>query len=1315
MIALLWITAALAQGGAEQAQALLQEGRVDEAVAVLTGDVSDPAASTLLAQTLLNAPPRLAWLSAAEALYAEQPAALVEAWIYRTRAGDPDLRAKALRQMEALRRSQPENLRVRRMAAEALMFSPRLDAALAVDPGAVPESCQRPMGALGCAQALTEQGARDLAAARLTASLPGLPPEQQVSAHAELAQLAALRGDTDAQIRHLSQAHKGRPGDAMLRQQLLAAYLWQFRVEEASEIAVTEAERAAVAATRKVRGGGLDAAGFAAAAAAAPTQGRVLAAQAQHLLEQGNGAAAMPLLTDAIRYAGPRTDLLNLAAWAATTGGDPATAVAAFRAGLAAAPDAQTWRMRLVSLADMLVAVAEREKASGDGSAAAETYALAAALTPSRASVWMGYGGALWASGDLAGAQRAYAEAHALAPDDREALLSLVGLLRAQGKSDEAYRLVEASSLDDDQIRSLEAELVVLAAARPAEAAAAAGRTQEALERYQALELAYPGHPELLHRLADLRAANGEPEVAISLYRQAQRKSPDTPWLYIGEARALIGLGEKDLALELLEQAPTDGDEAAAAEVALLRREVARREAGQLAANQPAEALERYAALLEASPTDPWTLGAIAQLYAQDRQPAAALLFYDEALAHAPPSSTGPFAEGRIRAMLALGRHEEALAEASRAYRETGDEIHLALAREAERQLQLRRVTALIDAGRLELAEVSLRRRLEVAPDDVEARTVLAALLLATDRPEDAFDEAVTALEVAPGDADALTVLRRAGDVLDRSDEVLPYYSRTEARWAQQEADFLALDAALTAAIRDPDPELAIQTVAEQQAGASARRWVMVGGAWLEAGEPAHAQGAFEVALSLDPQSTDAARGLAGALQARGEGERAADVLRLLWADTHDPVIGAQLLALLQRLGRPLEARDLRAELDADAAAAHAPAGSSVTQLRVLPTPSGKRAEPAEPAPTPLEVVLALQPAPEARDQDTPAGQVEVAITPGQIRRPGTAGAQRLTAQFATLGAEWTPPLPLWVGAAAIPMRVSDGEVTADGLIPGGWLGVGGDQISLEVSAATTPLQLDPEPRLTGRVALDGRPAQQVGLSLYGGQMAATDTTTSWLGRDSVGRAMDRWLGGSVLWQGPTEVGLLGRFGETTAIGLDSLPWQQAQAWARRDFIDEPEGTISGHVEGMLLQHDEQVGGFTAGQAAIFSPLGYYAAMGRLELERDFSRWGACAHAALGPQHITGEDTLFLGTGTWLGYRFEGGLWAELTESLQAKAGYRIEGTWGTWYQELALLQLAVTPPKASPAADRVSMRLPAGSPVHGIPITAPSTCGGSR
>ncbi|MFT4980123.1 MAG: Tfp pilus assembly protein PilF, partial [Myxococcota bacterium] len=678
----------------------------------------------------------------------------------------------------------------------------------------------------------------------------------------------------------------------------------------------------------------------------------------------------------------------------------------------------------------------------------------------------------------------------------------------------------------------------------------------------------------------------------------------------------------------------------------------------------------------------------------------------------APAGGEAPFIEGRVSALLALGRHDTALSEASAAYRTTGEEVYLLQAREAERQLQLQRVTELIESDRLQLAETSLRRRLEVAPEDTQARTVLAALLLATERPEAAFDQAATALRFEPGNADALTVLRRAGDVLDRADEVLPYYSNTSAGWAQQEASFLALDAALTAAVRDPEPEVAIATVAEQQAGASARKWVMVGGAWLEVGEPARAQGAFEVALSLDPHSADAARGLAGALQSRGEGERAADVLRLMWHSEKDPLIGQQLHALLLDLGRPFEARLVHGELlRAADDAARAPASSSVSSLPVIAAPSGVRAESAEPAPTPLETVMALQPKAEA--EPTPLGTLEVGVLPGQIRRPGTAGEQQLTAQFVTIGAEWTPPLPLWVGAAVVPMRISDGETTGDGIIPGGWIGIGGGRLALEASAASTPLQLDAEPRLTGKLALTGRPVSEVSLSLIGAQMAATDTTTSWFGKDGVGRAMDRWLGSELVWGGPVEFGLIGRFGETTALNIDNLPWQQGQAWVRGDFVAEPEGSIAGHIEGMVLQHDLQVGGFTTGEAAMFSPEGYYSLLGRVELERNLDRWGACAHGALGPQVITGEDSLYLNTGTWLGYRIEGGVFAQLTDNLEAKVGYRLEGTWGQWYQELAILQLSTRSHGTTAASDRVAMRLPAGSPVHGIPITALGACGG--
>ena len=1306
MLALL-TAAALAQPAPDS---LRDAGRTDEAVAILAGRLGDPEAAVALAQILLNAPPRLAWLPTAAALAEAQPSPLVQAWHQRIRLADPAQRADARRKLDRLRRDNPNDRRIRQMAAEARMFADDLGPAIAVDASAVPGDCRQPATVLGCVQALDARGAADIAAARLTLAMPELPEHIRAAAHAELARLAALRGDADAELEHLRSALQLRPGEPMYRQRTLDAYLWQYRVEEAEAIALTPAERAAVEATALIRDSTDDASALA-ALTLAPTQPRVLAARAQRLLEGGDGASAAPLLKTAIERAGPKADLLNLTAWAATSGGSVASAISAFQVSLASAPDAATWQARLTALSDMLVVSAEADKAAGRTGPAAEHYAHAAALTPERASVWMGYGGALWASGDMAGAERAYRAAFARAPEDREALMSLVGLLRASGQSDEAYALVEGSSIDDAQIRALEAELVVLAAARPAEEAAEAGRIDEALARYQALELAYPGHPELLHRLADLRAANGEHDAAISLYLQAQRKAPDNPWLFIGEARSSMALGDLDLAEEVLDMAPLGADADATAEAGRLRRAIQRQRADQLAASDPAAALSMYADLMAAAPDDVWTLAAIAGLYAQDQQPSAALLFFDEAIAADGVGGTADFRAGRMAAQLALGRHDEALEDASRAYRETGDERYLAHAREAERQLQLQRVTELINDGRLELAEVSLRRRLEVVPDDVEARTVLAALLLATDRPQDAFDQAVATLGWAPGDADALTVLRRAGDALGRADAVLPYYTRAGASWAQREADILALDAALTAAVRDPKPAPAIEAVARQYAGDSPRRWVMVGGAWLEADEPEAAQDAFMTALTFDPHSTDAARGLAGALQAQGQGERAADVLRLLWRDSKDPIIGGQLTALLADLGRPVEAREIRRQLDAMDQGSAPPASSSVSSLPVLRPPSGATAERAVPAPTPLAAVFALEPEDDASDDSgAGTGHVEALLQPAQIRRPGEVGAQQLTVQFLTLGVEWTPPVPVWAGAAVIPMRVSDGETVADGVIPGGWIGIGGGQLGLEVSAAPTPLQLDPEPRLTGRVELLGRPVPSISVSLTGAQAAATDTTTSWFGKDGAGRAMDRWLGTGLVWGGGAiSAGGQARFGETSAIQLDSLPWQQAQLWMHASIVDEPEGQIGGHLEATALQHDAQVDGFDIGEAAIFSPLGYYAALGRVELERDFTRWGACTHVALGPQQIVGEETLYLGPGTYLGYRLEGGLWLALTDKIDARAGYRLEGTWGRWYQELALLQITT----GGGASTHASMRLPAGSPVHGIPITAQGPCGG--
>jgi tetratricopeptide (TPR) repeat protein len=108
--------------------------------------------------------------------------------------------------------------------------------------------------------------------------------------------------------------------------------------------------------------------------------------------------------------------------------GIPADAVADLRSALDSSPDdPDIWEL-----------LGDAEYETANDREAAEAYARATALDPSRAAAWRGLGEALWSAGDLERATEALRRAAESAPDDPEPLMSLAALLFESGRAAEA-------------------------------------------------------------------------------------------------------------------------------------------------------------------------------------------------------------------------------------------------------------------------------------------------------------------------------------------------------------------------------------------------------------------------------------------------------------------------------------------------------------------------------------------------------------------------------------------------------------------------------------------------------------------------------------------------------------------------------------------------------------------------------------------------------------------------------------------------------------------------------------------------------------
>lgn len=1272
------------------AAALSDAGREDEGVALLAAQLPDSTAA--LTAVLLSRPPRLAWVPLAEALSAHTDAPSVAAWLAASRMRAPAQRAQGLAELTRLTARWPDDAAVRDLAAEGMLMVGQVSRAAALAPGVVTGPCR----SLDAVRACAAERSRDPAVAEaiLEAALPRVSRAERARILTDLARLERRLGRDGEAATHLQAALAIRPGDATIITSLIDARLAISQVDAARALLTDPSGAAArrVEAVRRLIGidPEVDTAAVIAAFSLAPDHPRVIAAEAHRLLAAGAGEAAMALLAPALSQHGVQEPLLSLYTWGAVLTGQPERAEAVLRRGLQSARDPAAWSARLEELSRHMVIAAEADKAAGRSTAAIDRYQLASTLTADPVSGLIGLAGALWASGDLRGAERAYARAAEVRPDDQNILVDRVRLLQARDALEEARMLLIASGQTSPQLRSLEQELEIGARARPARRASSEGRHEEAVERYRSLELEYPGSPLLLHELADVLLVLGRYEAAAVTYARAQLQAPDDPWLRLGEASAWLAAGDLTATRQLISDIEPTGDLQVAAALESMGLSLRRGEAAaEMMAGRDAEALSIYAALYAEQPDDPWTLLGIAGLYGRDQQHGLAYTFYQAAWLQDPTDPT--LQEGRVTAYLSVGALEEAQSAAAALLQSHPSDHHLQLVQAVARRQFLRRVDEAAAQGRTTLAAEQLRARLAGYPGDTAVRTRYAALLLEQGAAEAALDEALEVLRAVPDSPEALGVLRSAGATLSRSDLVRARFEAAGADWTQAELPLLELAviteaaAKLAAEGRRREAVAQLEEAQRRHGNAEPRGWVILGAGWLHIAEPVRAQGAFETALSLAPGDPDAIIGRSGALQSQGRTRAAVRMVAAQWQATADPRIGTELVRLYCALGRRAEAETLEATL------ARMPAVRvSRSSLVRLEPPSGQV------IPEPVALAVAAPTAPTAPESPPLVGWD---LGTGMIQRPGEPGLQQLTVQLGTLAADLHTDTRLRLGAEITPLQIDDGVTTVTGTAVSGRVGVRAGAVSAAVRLGSTPLGLIAPPRLMWDGSLTASIAGDFTATLSANRAPVTDSATSWLSG-----VTDTWSGGQLIYAPSAELGILGRVGESTGGGIETLPWNQAMAWGIWPVQERDRFTLSAWAEGMVLLHDRQIDGFEVGQAGVFSPRGYYAAAGRLlgSWRSPDDQLGLCGVAGLGPQYILGAETLYLGPGTWMGYSLEAQLSLRVTEALTARGGYHISGTWGRWYQSLALLQIGTGAASPSPTVS---------SMVHGPPLVEPRAC----
>lgn len=1363
---------------------LADEDRIDEGIAVLVAATRDATtrreALSRLDRHLLTTEPRAAWVDAyavaleggrssdprtmrikahraairhsssrTEALRAlqamldsapsDEPVrfALAEGYL---RAGDPERSLKVLRQGKS-------TSRVWHGEVAALMALGRYDEAMRVGPELVPASCKTARAAVPCALGLVQMDYPEAAIASLerARSGPGTPA-QRAALYATQARIEEAQGRRNETVRLWQQAVKLDPRDRTYRDGLIQAYLVAGRAAEAQKHLEDPRDPLArsIQAVQLATSVDLDSREPAVfdtldrARALDGSHPTVVRAWAHHLIVIGRAEEARRVLAPHIEVRARDPEWLSLYTWAAWAAGESALAAEAMRLGLQEAEMGARWAALLHEDARYQSIAAEEAKVEGRLAEAVERYRLAHALDPATTLYLLGLGGALWDAGQLDNAEQAYRVAWERAPGNRQALMALISLYRAQGRHDEARGILAKSGYTDAMARRLERELEMLEISEDARRARAAGRYDEAQRRFNQLLIIYPGEITLLHGLADTLSAKGDHEGAAEAYGQARDVDPDDPWLTLGEINARIALQQPDRARWLYDHMDTPTEAASREAWERTGMALRRSEADQLAAaGDVVGAYDSYKDALEER-KDPTLYTGLAGLYMSRWQYGAAQAYYEEAL-----SLDGDFSEaerGVISALAARGQYDEAQRRAGTLSARSPHPDNIALAERVARERAIQEAATAAVSGNTELSRRILEDQLETYPGNLELEVAMAALLLDEGDAEGAFAAAERVLDEDPRHPGALAALQASALTLHRAAEAIPRfeaaYAATEESWLRDEVLAMELagelDGARAAFEADRRTAAAdqIEDATRRYGAGQARHWVMIGAAWTDIDRPGRALSAYETARALTPSDTGAVLGLSQALAARGDLAAAEQTLQEHWDEYADLEVGIALARIRSSRGRPMAARRT---LDEVRVAAKTTGTRSPVPppepLPVDPLPS-KREIPEDagpPHPPDVPATFPTSSVGDAEDELADPYRFSAVLSGGLANRPGQAGENYLSTQYAPVGVEWAPVGPVRLSGEIIPLRISDGA--SDYSLTTGSLGVAFATASnwgAHVRVGTSPVGATvPAPSyLTWFGNVQAGVGDNVVAEIETVRAPVADSLTAWIGavdpatNTVFGRVHDTWVGGKVSARldNDAELGVLGRWGQADglqmgAAGDGMTAWEQALGWFRAPLHRKVDRELWIGGEGMVIDHDRQVDSFAPGGGGMFSPDSFYQAMLRIEglfgVDPD-SRFTACGIAGLGPQQVIGEPTLYLNPGTYLGYEVKGSLAYNLAQDWALVGHATHTGSAIVWGQTSALLQIRYGRPESNLAAPSPTF----ASLVHGPPLLEPANCG---
>jgi tetratricopeptide (TPR) repeat protein len=240
--------------------------------------------------------------------------------------------------------------------------------------------------------------------------------------------------------------------------------------------------------------------------------------------DRGRPAAAVQLISSALRVRRNFPEALTNLARAQRAAGDPEGAAASARRAIKLAPD----------LAEAHVQLGRALLDLGDNAGAAQACRVAAELVPVCLDAYVNLGAALTRAKDYSGAARAYQEAHRLAPRRAETLTDFAVALTELERYEDALRChVRATALAPHDARVHASHAMTLKRAQDAAAAVSACQ--------RSLTLA-PDRIDVLLLLGGCLATLGRFQDAIATYQRILELDPNC-----AEARrSIVAAGEKE-------------------------------------------------------------------------------------------------------------------------------------------------------------------------------------------------------------------------------------------------------------------------------------------------------------------------------------------------------------------------------------------------------------------------------------------------------------------------------------------------------------------------------------------------------------------------------------------------------------------------------------------------------------------------------------------------------------------------------------------------------------------------------------------------